>query len=128
MKVLVSGNSGSGKSTYARALAAQHGLTHLDLDAIVWEPGKIAVPRKPQAVLASLVVFISTRQKWVIEGCYGELVGAASTYCTQLVFLNQRRAARMLFMRAYRLLNVKLRSLILPRIRQASAFMMTLAM
>jgi adenylate kinase family enzyme len=88
MKVLVYGNSGSGKSTYARALAAQHGLAHLDLDAIVWKPGKIAVPREPQAVLASLVAFISTHQKWVIEGCYGELVEAASTHCTQLVFLN----------------------------------------
>jgi transcriptional regulator with AAA-type ATPase domain len=45
MKVLVYGNSGSGKSTYARALAAQHGLAHLDLDSIFWEAGKIAVPR-----------------------------------------------------------------------------------
>jgi adenylate kinase family enzyme len=88
MKVLVYGNSGSGKSTYARTLAAQHGLAHLDLDSIVWEPEKIAVPREPQAVLASLVAFISTHQKWVIEGCYGELVEAASTHCTQLVFLN----------------------------------------
>jgi adenylate kinase family enzyme len=88
MKVLVYGNSGSGKSTYARALAAQHGLAHLDLDSVVWEPGKIAVPREPQAILASLVAFISTHQKWVIEGCYGELVEAASTHCTHLVFLN----------------------------------------
>jgi adenylate kinase family enzyme len=88
MKVLVYGNSGSGKSTYARALAARHGLAHLDLDSIVLEPGKIAVPREPQAVLDSLVAFISTHQKWVIEGCYGELVEAASTHCTQLVFLN----------------------------------------
>ena len=49
MKVLVYGNSGAGKSTYARALAAQHGLAHLDLDSIVWEPEKIGVPREPQA-------------------------------------------------------------------------------
>ena len=34
------------------------------------------------------MAFISTHQKWVIEGCYGELVEAASTHCTQLVFLN----------------------------------------
>jgi adenylate kinase family enzyme len=47
MKVLVFGNSGSGKSTYARALAARKGLAHLDLDSIVWEPGKIAVQRPP---------------------------------------------------------------------------------
>jgi len=88
MKVLVCGNSGSGKNTYGRALATQHDLAHLDLDSIVWEPEKIGVPREPQAVVDSLVAFISTHQKWVIEGCYGELVEAASTHCTQLVFLN----------------------------------------
>ena len=88
MKVLVYGNSGSGKSTYARALSAQHGLAHLDLDSIVWEPGKIAVQRDPQTIAASLVEFIAFEPQWVIEGCYGELVAAASAHCTQLVFLN----------------------------------------
>src|SRR5262249_10927204 len=42
VKVLVFGNSGSGKSTYARALATREGLAHLDLDSIVWESGKLA--------------------------------------------------------------------------------------
>lgn len=88
MKVLVYGNSGSGKSTYAKALAGRHGLAHLDLDAIVWEPGKVAVQRDPAAVLASLMGFIHAEPRWVIEGCYGELVRAAAAHCTELVFLN----------------------------------------
>lgn len=88
MRVLVFGNSGSGKSTYAHALAARHGLTHLDLDSIVWEPGKIAVQRDPQAIAASLDAFVATHSQWVIEGCYGELVQSASAHCSQLVFLN----------------------------------------
>lgn len=88
MKVIVYGNSGSGKSTYARALAAGHGLAHLDLDSIVWEPGKIAVQRDPQSMADSLAEFISSHADWVIEGCYGELVREASAHCTQLVFLN----------------------------------------
>lgn len=88
MRILVFGNSGSGKSTYARALAARHELAHLDLDAIVWEPGKIAVQRDPQAILASLMQFLESEPKWVIEGCYGELVEFASAHCTRLVFLN----------------------------------------
>ena len=88
MRVLVFGNSGSGKSTYARALATREGLEHLDLDAIVWEPGQIAVQRSTASVEASLQGFIDSQATWVIESCYGELVRAASAHCTLLVFLN----------------------------------------
>ena len=88
MKLLVFGNSGSGKSTYARAAAEKHGLVHLDLDSIVWEPGKIAVLRPAADIDASLRAFISANTKWVIEGCYGDLVQQAAPFCTQLVFLN----------------------------------------
>ena len=96
MKVLVFGNSGSGKSTYARALAAREGLAHLDSDSIVWgvwepgkiQPGKIPEQRPDEAVAASLRNFIHSHAAWVIEGCYGELIRAASAHCTLLVFLN----------------------------------------
>ena len=88
MRVLVFGNSGSGKSTFAAHLSQEHGLPHLDLDSIVWEPGQIATQRKPEAVAASLAAFLAENAKWVIEGCYGELVEAASSHCTELVFLN----------------------------------------
>lgn len=88
MKVLVYGNSGSGKTSYARALADESGLAHLDLDSIVWEPGKIAVQRDPQAVEASLSAFVARHPAWVIEGCYGDLVQSVAAHCTRLVFLN----------------------------------------
>ena len=88
MKVLVFGNSGSGKSTYARALAAREGVQYLDLDSIVWKPGQIAVQLSTESVAASLQGFIDSHPAWVIEGCYGELVRAASAHCTLLVFLN----------------------------------------
>ncbi len=88
MKVLVFGNSGSGKSTYARALAVREGLAHLDLDSIVWWPGKIAVQRSSESVAASLKSFIDSHTAWVIDGCYSELVRAASAHCSLLVFLN----------------------------------------
>jgi adenylate kinase family enzyme len=88
MRVLVFGNSSSGKSTYARALAAQERLAHLDLDSIVWEPGKIAVQRSTDSITADLRSFIESHDAWVIEGCYGDLVQATSAHCTLLVFLN----------------------------------------
>jgi adenylate kinase family enzyme len=88
MKVLVFGNSGSGKSTYARALAEKEDFAQLDLDSIVWEPGKVAVQRSTESVTTDLRRFIDSQGAWVIEGCYGELVQAASAHCTLLVFLN----------------------------------------
>jgi adenylate kinase family enzyme len=88
MRTLILGNSGSGKSTLARKLAAKHKLPHLDLDAIVWEPGQVAVMRAPDAIAASLQAFLDDHERWVIEGCYGDLVEAAAPRCTQLLFLN----------------------------------------
>lgn len=88
MRILIFGNSGSGKSTLAKRLTREHGLAHLDLDAIVWEPGQLAVQRQPDAIAASLQAFLAVNRRWVIEGCYGELVLAASDHCTELIFLN----------------------------------------
>lgn len=88
MRILVFGNSGSGKTTYARAVAHTHGLGHLDLDSIVWEPEQIAVPRPHDAIMASLGEFLDSHSDWVVEGCYGELVEVGSSQCTELVFLN----------------------------------------
>lgn len=88
MRVLVFGNSGSGKSTYARMLAARHDLVRLDLDTIVWEPGRIAVPRPPEAVASELLAFVEREPRWVVEGCYGDLVEMALPFCTRLVLLD----------------------------------------
>ena len=91
MRILVFGNSGSGKSTLCRDLAGRYSLHHLDLDSIVWEPGKIAVQRPVSNILESLDEFLDAHGSWAIEGCYGELVEHASARCTQLVFLNPGR-------------------------------------
>jgi len=88
MRLLIIGNSGSGKSYRALAMAAKHGLVHLDLDTIVWEPGQIAVPRAPEQVQAELLAFVNGNEHWVAEGCYGNLVQAALPYCSELVFMN----------------------------------------
>lgn len=75
-----------------QGLAAQHGLVHLDLDTIVWEPGLIAVPRPAEAVRADLLAFVNAHPAWVAEGCYGNLIEMALPYCSELVFMNPGRA------------------------------------
>lgn len=88
MRILVFGNSGSGKSTYAKSLVESHHLAHLDLDSIVWEPGQIAVERSREDVQHSLDSFVRDHKEWVIEGCYGNVIEKVLPYCTRLVFIN----------------------------------------
>ncbi len=93
MRLVILGNSGSGKSTYARRAAAEHGLAHLELDGIVFEPHQINVPRPIAAVNADLAAFIAAHDRWVIEGCYADLATLAAAHCTELIFLNPGVAA-----------------------------------
>jgi adenylate kinase family enzyme len=86
--VLIVGNSGSGKSHQAKALASEHGLVHLDLDTIYFEPGTIAVARSTEDVRADLHAFVDVNPRWVIEGCYGDVIAAALPFCTELIFMN----------------------------------------
>lgn len=95
-RILVFGNSGSGKSHLARALAVEHGLAHLDLDTIVWVPGQIAVPRAPEQVLHDLLQFFDANRAWVAEGAYGDLIEQALPYCSELVFMNPGKEACLL--------------------------------
>ena len=88
MRIVIFGNSGSGKSTMARELADRHQLPMLELDTVVWEPGKIAVLRPREAIHADVEQFLASGERWVVEGCYGELVELALPQCTEAIFLN----------------------------------------
>ena len=88
MRVLIMGNSGSGKSWRARELAQQYGVAHLDLDTIYFVPGLVAVQRPAHQVLADLRTFVASHASWVVEGCYGDVIDAALPFCTELVFMN----------------------------------------
>lgn len=87
MRVAILGNSGSGKSTLASGLARANALSTLDLDTVAWEPGKVAVPRNADSAVANVKAFCEANDRWVVEGCYAGLVGAALVYSPVLLFL-----------------------------------------
>jgi adenylate kinase family enzyme len=87
-RVVIVGNSGSGKSTLALRLAKTRGLAHLDLDTLAWQPVMPPV-RRPLADSAREVdAFTHTNRRWVVEGCYADLLTLALPLCSLLVFLN----------------------------------------
>lgn len=66
-RVLVIGCSGSGKSTFARRLAASAGLPHVSLDALYWQPGWTEPSRED--FLARLDGAVRP-PSWIIDGGY----------------------------------------------------------
>lgn len=88
MKVLLFGNSGSGKSTFARKLAARQNLKVLDLDHVVWSQTDFAKFRPDTAIVRQLDAFVVANRAWVVEGCYGRWMEHLQSHCTEMVFLN----------------------------------------
>jgi adenylate kinase family enzyme len=91
-RCLLIGNSGSGKSTLAARLARVHGLDHLDLDVLAWEPRVVPPTRRAlEGSARDIAAFMDAHEAsggWVIEGCYADLAEVAAARCTTLLFLN----------------------------------------
>ena len=94
-KILIFGNSGSGKSTMAKHLAETQQLAHFDLDTIAWrdtDPPARAPVSESQKVLDK---FFAEYTAWVIEGCYADLINVALPYATDIIFMNLDAATCM---------------------------------
>ena len=91
MRVAILGNSGSGKSTLANWLAQSANLAVLDLDSIAWEPDQPAVARSSALAEADVATFCTSHPRWVLEGCYGNLIESAFHLQPFLIFLNPGR-------------------------------------
>lgn len=88
-RVVIFGNSGSGKSTYAKVLAEEKNCSHLDLDTIAWAPDVNPPQRLPIIESINKInAFIKANENWVIEGCYADLLSETLPYATEIVFLN----------------------------------------
>jgi adenylate kinase family enzyme len=88
MRFAILGNSGSGKSTLANWLAQSADLALLDLDSVAWEPDQPASARPSALAEADVAKFCTSHARWVVEGCYGNLIEAAFQFQPVLIFLN----------------------------------------
>lgn len=88
MRIAILGNSGSGKSSLARALAAATGCRVLDLDTVAWEPQAEVQLRPVEEAQGDVWAFCQREGDWIVEGCYASLVTAALAFRPKLLFLN----------------------------------------
>jgi len=86
MRLVIVGNSGSGKTSLARVLAQRFNLLRLELDEIFWVPGT-AEAREPEVVEAELAAFLERHSGWIVEGVYAGLARQAAQHADALVWL-----------------------------------------
>jgi adenylate kinase family enzyme len=85
-RILIFGNSGSGKSTMARRLSAKLAIPHLDLDQLAWSSPGVRKPLVDSS--RALEEFRARNEAWIAEGSYGDLIDLLIPHATEVRFLN----------------------------------------
>jgi adenylate kinase family enzyme len=86
-RTVIIGNTGSGKSTVAKRLAARRHVRAIDLDSLHWEDESYD-RKRDEAEASRLVVEVAAKPRWIIEGVYGWLASVAIPRATALVWLD----------------------------------------
>jgi len=87
-RVSVVGNSGSGKTTFARALAAELGVAHLELDAVFHQPGWQELP---VVKFRERVTEFIKAPGWVVDGNYSSVQDLVWKQADTVVWLDLPR-------------------------------------
>jgi adenylate kinase family enzyme len=107
VRVSVIGTSGSGKTTFARALSAALGAPHVDLDAINWQPGWQDLNKLDPDEFVRRVSAAIAADSWVSCGNYGKVRRLVLARATHVVWLDyprpivMARVLRRSFVRAW---------------------------
>jgi adenylate kinase family enzyme len=103
----VIGSTGSGKTTFARALAEKLGVPHVEIDALFWQPGWVMTSAEE---LRAKVEAALGDGGWVVDGNYTSRLGTfVLDQADQVVWLDLplRTTWRRLFRRTVRRLRMR---------------------
>jgi adenylate kinase family enzyme len=75
-RVLVTGNAGSGKTTFTKLISKELALPAYGLDAIVWKSGWVETPKQERREKIQKLVDCET---WVIDGVSSQIFHASDT-------------------------------------------------
>ncbi len=86
-RTVIIGNSGSGKSSLAEAIASLVPMPVIDLDLLHWEPDGYGAKRN-EDVARQMALDISNQPRWIVEGVFGWLAEIVLPKATALVWLD----------------------------------------
>ncbi|AYV36548.1 P-loop NTPase family protein [Aeromonas veronii] len=86
-RILIIGNSGSGKSWLAARLAEGLTIREVNLDTIVWQPGGFN-QKRPQHEIDHAIQTLAQAPSWVVEGVFGALAEQLLDAADTLLFLD----------------------------------------
>ncbi len=87
MKIVIIGNSGSGKTWLTKQLSNILTLPHVHLDDFFWEPGGFVKKRSHEEV-DLLIQESKDRASWIAEGVFGELAAHYLDIANLLIWLD----------------------------------------
>lgn len=88
-RVLILGSSGSGKSTFARALQGRTGLPLIHLDSIWWRPDRTHISR---AEFDRRLEELCAGARWILDGDYSRTYELRLRACDTVIFLDYDEA------------------------------------
>ncbi|WP_273762600.1 AAA family ATPase [Aeromonas hydrophila] len=87
IRILIIGNSVSGKSWLAARLAEQLTIHEVNLDPIVWQPGCFN-QKRPQHKIDQAIQTLAQEPSWVVERVFGALADQLLDAADTLLFLD----------------------------------------
>lgn len=87
-RILIVGNSGSGKSWLATQLSEMLTINTIHFDKHFWEPGGFNTKRDKQVVYQE-IKSLAQEKNWIMEGVFGELAELALERATLFIFLDK---------------------------------------
>jgi adenylate kinase family enzyme len=87
-RVLVLGSPGSGKSAFARQLAATTGLPVVHLDQLFWEPGWVQAPKN---VYLERLDRALAQERWIIDGNYTSSLDLRLPRADRIILMDRSR-------------------------------------